>query len=147
MVDKDSKNLKGSERNKGFPTELITEPQDKLSFNSLFLHLLHIDAKDFTLKWIFDHIRNYIICGVLFWSGLRAINSPKITYVDTISENVGGGVLVLSSLVLFAFNMLHGIVGVSKVRNLSTVGKFSYLIFCFLALFAAQVLYKTAKSS
>lgn len=134
-------------KNNGIPTELITEPQEKLSFSKLFLHLLHTEAKDVTLKWVFDHVRNYIICGVVFWAGLGAFKLPKYTYIDSVTHTVGGATLIIGSLLLFTFNLIHGITGFSKIRNLGTVGKISYITSCFLMLFAAHILYITAKSS
>ncbi|RON49344.1 hypothetical protein BK666_07145 [Pseudomonas frederiksbergensis] len=134
-------------KNNGFPTELISEPQDKLAYNQLLSHLLHIEAKDITLKWVFDHIRNYIICGVVFWAGIRAFKIPKQSYIDSFSYSIGGVVLIFGSVLFFSLNMLHGIVGYSKIRNLGTIRKASYLIGCFIMFFSAQILYITAKSS
>lgn len=135
------------EKNKGFPTELITEPQEKLGLNKLVSHLLHVEPKDVTLKWVFDHVRNYIISGVVLWAGINAFKIPNKTYIDTFTHSVGGLVLIGTAFVLFALNITHGLAGFSKLRNLNTVGKFSYIACAFLALFAAQILFITAKSS
>lgn len=148
-MENQEQNSKPEEERKtnGIPTELITEPQQKLSFDKLLSHLLHTEAKDVTLKWVFDHVRNYIICGVVLWGGIGAFSLPKPSYIDLVTQSIGGVVLIVSSLLLFALNLFHGVVGVSKIRNLGTIGKYTYLISCLLVLFAAQILYRAAKSS
>ncbi|SNY46334.1 MULTISPECIES: hypothetical protein [unclassified Pseudomonas] len=130
---------------KGFPTELLPEPQTKLNLSSLILHLVHLETKDVTLKWVFDHIRNYVICGVVLWAGVKAFKLPNITYFDTITHYLGGGVLLITAITLFSLNMLHGIVGFAKLRDLKSTSTILYIVGTLLAFFAGNILFITAK--
>ncbi|MGY2442205.1 hypothetical protein [Pseudomonas sp. SDO52101_S400] len=130
---------------KGFPTELLSEPQKKLDLSSLILHLVHLDTKDVTLKWVFDHIRNYVICGVVLWAGVKAFKLPNITYFDTITHYLGGGVLLITAITLFSLNMLHGIVGFAKLKDLKSTSTVLYIVGTLLAFFAGNILFITAK--
>ncbi|VVM71437.1 hypothetical protein [Pseudomonas fluorescens] len=130
---------------KGFPTKLLAEPQNKLDLNSLILHLVHLETKDVTLKWIFDHIRNYVICGVVLWAGVKAFKLPNVTFFDTFTHYAGGGVLLITALTLFSLNMLHGVVGFAKIRDLKTTSTVFYIIGTLLAFFAGNILFITAK--
>lgn len=131
----------------GVPTKLLTTPQSKLTMNNLLLHLMHLEAKDVTLKWVFDHIRNYVICGVVLWAGIKAFSMPNETLVDAITHRIGGCVLLATSLILFSLNMFHGIVGLSKIRDLNSINKCFYIAGALLAFTAANILFITAKSS
>lgn len=131
----------------GFPTRLITAPKDKISSNELMLHLLHVESKDVTLKWVFDHVRNYMICGAVLWAGTKGFRLPSNDVIDWFVYRAGGSVLLVAAILLFALNMAHGIVGFSKIKNLGAIGKITYLICTMLLFFAAQVLFVTAKSS
>lgn len=134
-------------KNVGLPTQLITEPQDRLTIKQLFSHLLHCEAKDITLKWVFDHVRNYIICGAVMWAGIKGFTMPVPSFIDSIIFKIGSLVLILSSLALFSLNMGQGIAGFSRICNLKKVGMISYMTSGFLLFFAAQVLLFTAKGS
>lgn len=131
--------------NVGLPTQLITAPQDRLMIMQLFLHLLHCEAKDITLKWVFDHVRNYIICGAVMWAGIKGFTMPAPLFIDSIIFKLGGAVLIFSSVLLFSLNMGQGITGFSRICNLKKVGIISYMTSGFLLFFAAQVLLFTAK--
>ncbi|QRK85224.1 hypothetical protein JN757_05470 [Pseudomonas granadensis] len=130
---------------KGFPTKLLSEPQNKLNLNSLLLHLLHLETKDVTIKWVFDIIRNYVICGVVLWTGVNAFKLQSSTVLDTIIHCVGGVVLIITAITLFTLNMTHGIIGFAKVRNLKTTSTVLYIIGSLLAFSAANILFTTAK--
>lgn len=138
-----------SEQNEsnGIPTKLVTTPQSKLTMNDLILHLMHLEAKDVTLKWVFDHVRNYVICGVALWAGIKAFNIPNETLVDAITHRIGGCVLLATSLILFSLNMFHGVVGFSKIRDLNSLNKCFYIAGALLVFTAANILFITAKSS
>ncbi|MEF9672548.1 hypothetical protein QNM99_10615 [Pseudomonas sp. PCH446] len=76
------------EEKKRFPTELFSAPQNKLELSKLILHLTHIETKDVTLKWVFDHVRNYVICGVLLWAGINAFKLPDTLIIDMIAHKI-----------------------------------------------------------
>jgi hypothetical protein len=131
----------------GVPTQLITKPQDRLSMSRLMAHMLHCEAKDVTLKWMFDHVKNYLICGALLWVGTHELIKHSPSVVEAVVAKAGSLVLMFSAFVLFALNICHGITGYSKIRNLGNVGKFAYLTAGLLVFFAAQVLLTSSKGS
>lgn len=112
----------------GIHTQLLTEPQDKLSSETLLPHLMHIEAKDVTLKYLFDHVRNYVICGALLIAGFKAVVLKSTNFPGLFMHIAGGSTLVLTALALFGMNYMHGITAFSKIRNLSTVSKVGYII-------------------
>lgn len=123
----------------GIPTELLKKPVDKLSIDSLLPHLMHLEIKDVTLKYIFDHVRNYAICGVLIAAGVKGLSLNVTNKVSSFIHIVGGIALVLTAIVLFMLNFMHGITAFSKIRNLSTLSKAVYIIttvFLFMGAFA-----------
>ena len=125
----------------GIKTELITEPQDKLPFMVFVGHLLHTEAKDVTLKWVFDHVRNYIFCAAVMWGSVRSFAFPAPTYIDSIIHFAGGVTLIGSSIVLFALNFIHGVVELSKLKNFRALGVVTYLCLSLLASFELKTVF------
>ena len=121
-------------------TSLLAEPQDALSSDTLLSHLMHVEAKDVTLKFVFDHIRNYAICGALMYGGVRAITLKVVLPYTAAVQWLGGGLLIFAALLLFGLNFIHGITAFSKIRNLSTVSKVWYSVGIALLLVGAGVL-------
>ena len=125
------------QRNTGIHTELITEPQDNLSSEKFLSHLMHVEAKDVTLKFAFDHVRNYIICGAILLAGLTTLKLRTAAPIHSVAFVLGGTTLALSAVLLFFLNFIHGITAFSKIRNFSKVSKAWYVVVTFLLLMGA----------
>lgn len=130
---------------RGFPTEILKQPMRRMSFEKLFSHLLHLETKDVTLKWIFDVVRNFIITGVLCLVGIKGFKIENYTYIDAVMNAAGGVFLIALSIFLFVFNFIHIVVGFSKVRSLSAIGMITYFLIFMLIFFAGNLLFITAK--
>lgn len=130
---------------RGFPTEILKQPMHKMSFEKLCSHLLHLETKDVTLKWIFDVVRNFIIAGALCLVGIKGFKIESYTYIDAVMNTAGGVFLIALSIFLFVFNFIHVVVGFSKVRSLSAIGMITYLLVFMLIFSAGNLLFITAK--
>ena len=127
--------IQASKPNIGIRTELITEPQDILTTDTIMNHLMHIEPKDVTLKFIFDHVRNYAICGVLFFAGFTNLNGKSQTLI--VFSFSGGIVLIFAAVALLGLNFIHGIIAFSKIRNIAKTSVVGYIITTFLLLMGA----------
>ena len=109
-------------------------------------HLLKIDPKDVNIKFIFDHIRNYGICGAMLYVSVKVLANPNKTDVGTVMlDMLAGAVLFALPWFLFALNFVHGIAAFFSLRESKEVNKYLYLFFCFLLGLAAIKLMLFAK--
>lgn len=133
--------------NKGIPTTQLAEPQENLSQDQFLGHLLHLEPKDVNLKFVFDHIRNYGICGAMLWVGAKVLaqahKSPDA--FSAFTELLAGSTLFALPWALFALNFAHGLVAVSKVQNVGRISKVLYIAVSLLLFSAAGKLMLFAK--
>jgi hypothetical protein len=117
----------------------IDSPQDAVTQEQILGHLLHVSPKDVTLKFVFDHIRNYGICGVMLLAGARVVREAiqSDNPIDYVTGLVAWGVLFALPWLLFALNFAHGIFAVAALQDLSKVRKWVYFVLSFLVFVAA----------
>ncbi|MGA0609443.1 hypothetical protein [Caldimonas sp. KR1-144] len=119
-------------------TELITESQDSLTQDQFLKHILHIEPKDVNLKFIFDHIRNYGICGAMLWAAVKVLteagSEPGI--LERTLTLAAGALLFALPWILFAANFAHGLVAAGKLQKTNRVNIVLYSVLC-LVVFAA----------
>ena len=124
----------------GITTTLLTEPHDDLTIEQILSHLMHVDPKDITLKFVFDHVRNYIICGALTLTGVKTLSLKVSSFLEGLVHIIGGGTLILTAILLFSLNYLHGITAFSKIIHLTKMSKIWYAIATLLLLMGAGTL-------
>ena len=101
----------------------IKSPQEKLTFNMLRKHLLHIETKDINVKFIFDLFKNFLVCSALLWGGMNVLSSTN-QLPSNIFVCVGGVALIIISLVLCVLNVNYGLEAYSKLRKIESVSNF-----------------------
>lgn len=95
---------------------------------NLLNHLLKIEAKDVNLKFIFDHIRNYGICGLMLGIGVKVLLHPdKSNSLSTFFDYLSGGFLFALPWGLFVLNFIHGIYGFLAIRDTKETNIYFYL--------------------
>lgn len=110
----------------------ITNEEDFLKL------LLKVEAKDVNLKFVFDHIRNYGICGLMLGIGVKVLAHPdKSSFLGVFFDLLAGGLLFSLPWVLFALNFFHGISAFFAIRDAKEVNKYWYLAVCLLLFFPA----------
>jgi hypothetical protein len=75
----------------------------------IFRRLIRVDEKDLTLKGLFDHFRNYLICaGVLSGALLVARHGALLSELFSVRLALA---ITLASIatVLAVFNLVHGL--------------------------------------
>ncbi len=113
------------------PSENITNEEDFLKL------LLKVDAKDVNLKFVFDHIRNYGICGLMFGIDIKVLVHPdKANFLGAFFDLLAGSLLFSLPWILFVLNFVHGISAFFAIRSVKEVNKYWYLAVN-LALFVA----------
>lgn len=113
----------------------------------LLKHLLKIEAKDVNLKFIFDHIRNYGICGLMVGIGAHVLAHPdKTSFLSAMLDLLAGAALFALPWGLFALNFFHGVLAFLALSNskdfndFNGFSKFWYLVIYLLLFFAATKL-------
>lgn len=106
---------------------------------NLWEHLLTIEAKDVNLKFLFDHVTYYGICGLMLKISIwvfayTRINIDTIGVVRGMFNYLSGGVLFGLSFGLFALNAGHAFkayqaIRASKATNLVLYSVVSILLF------------------
>lgn len=117
----------------------MSQPPVNIKTEEDFLKLLlKVDAKDVNLKFVFDHIRNYGICGLMLGIGVKVLAHPdKTNFLGIIFDFLAGGVLFALPWGLFALNFLHGIFAFFAIRDSKEVNKYWYLAITLLLFFSA----------
>lgn len=148
LESKTEKELKEAE-SLGAQQPCEIEVQDKLPKRSVnidneedFLkHLLKIEAKDVNLKFVFDHIRNYGICGLMLGIGIKVFEHPdQVSALRAMFDFLAGGLLIALPWGLFALNFYHGLLAFIAIRDAKEVNKYWYLAITILLFFAASKL-------
>ena len=110
----------------------ITNEEDFLKL------LLKVEAKDVNLKFVFDHIRNYGICGLMLGIAVKVLAHPdKSNVLGAFFNFLEGGLLFSLPWVLFALNFAHGISAFFAIRDAKEVNKYWYLAVSLLLFFSA----------
>jgi hypothetical protein len=117
----------------------MTQPPVNITTEEDFLKLLlKVEAKDVNLKFVFDHIKNYGICGLMLGIGVKVLAHPdKTNFLGAFFDLLAGGVLFSLPWVLFALNFGHGILAFFAIRNAKEVNKYWYLAICISLFFPA----------
>ena len=118
-------------------TKQVTEPENELTEEAFLNHVLHLEAKDVNVKFLFDHVRNYGIAGATLFAATKilghasATSNPLIQFWDFLS----GGILFALPWALFALNLMNGIVAVARIQKVASISKWVFvLVFVVLAL-------------
>ena len=117
----------------------MSQPHVKITNEEDFLKLLlKIEAKDVNLKFVFDHIRNYGICGLMLGIGVKVLAHPdEANVLGAFFDYLAGGVLFALPWALFALNFFHGISAFFAIRDAKEVHKYWYLAVCLFLFFPA----------
>jgi hypothetical protein len=84
--------------------------------HSVLMHLITIEKKDINLKFVFDHIRNYLICSTILASGLFVFKNGTMLIPFPWARWVEGGLLITIFIVLMALNLSQGAYAAKKLR-------------------------------
>lgn len=130
-------------------TQQVSAPQDSISQDQFLGHVLHLEPKDVTLKFIFDHIRNYGICGAMLWASTKVLASASVQthFISQLMALLGGSVLLALPWVLFAMNFGQGIMAAFKLQKSSKVSMVLYLGLSIALLAAASQFMMLAKAA
>lgn len=122
------------------PTNQLDEPQDSLNQDQALRHLLHLSPKDVTLKFVFDHIRNYAICGGMLYAGTRVVqlNSEHTNCIDYAWNLIAWSVLFALPWLLFALNFAHGVFAAFTLQKADKVRTWVYMIGALIIFIAAS---------
>ncbi|MEX8505196.1 hypothetical protein [Leptothrix ochracea] len=118
-----------------------TSFQAVLTIMNKFLNsMIKVEAKDVNLKFIFDHFKNYSICGLMLATGFAVWSHPKIYFFWEPLGYLLAALLVLLSWILSGFNFFQGIFAFYAIRNIhakeaENVSKFGFtsvfmILFC-----------------
>ena len=134
---------------RGIPTAPVAEPQQHISEEQLLQHLLHLETRDVNLEFVFDHIRNYGICGAMLWIGGKVLAQAHngTDLFGMTMEMLAGATLFALPWLLFALNFGHGVIAVSKLQDLSKISKVAYVLVSLLIFIAASKLMYFAKGA
>ncbi len=83
---------------------------------SIFTAFSNMVDKGLT-KYIFDHVRNLCLCGLLFAAGTFALHHPGIVLFGLIPERYPGWVLIGFAGVLTLLNVYDGIYKLRKFNS------------------------------
>jgi hypothetical protein len=118
----------------------MSEEQTGIKSKEDFLKLLlKVEAKDVNLKFIFDHITNYGICGLMLGVGARVFGQSDSGHVFRVFfDMLAGGLLFALGWGLFALNFVHAILAFFRLRDAKEVNRYWYLVTCFLLFLVAS---------
>ena len=111
-------------------TTQLHEPSDALTEDQALKHILHLEAKDVNLKFIFDNIRNYAICGALLWAAPKVLLATSTTagFIEHSFSLVAYAVQISLPWLLFALNFGQLVLGFFKLQSPSKLNTFLYLL-------------------
>ena len=109
-------------------------------------HLLHVETKDVSLKFVFDHIRNYGICGGMVLAGFKMLSIASASNpVAMLLNFLSGGALLGIAAVAFALNLIQGFVAVTRVQEARHFDKLVFVVsFVAVALIALRFMFFAA---
>jgi hypothetical protein len=104
-----------------------------------FLKLLFkVEPKDVNLKYIFDHIRNYAICGGMLGISVKVLAKPEGSdFLAVMFHFLAGGILFSMPWILFALNFAHGIFAFCAIREAKEINPYVFVTITFLLFLAA----------
>lgn len=79
--------------------------------------LFNICYDQVDLKYIFDHFRNYLICGALFYAGTVLLNRGAMIGKIPYFGFVAGWLFQVLAFVLFSLNFTHGQFAVRAITD------------------------------
>ena len=59
------------------------------------------------IKEVFDHFRNILICGIVFFAAAYAFSRPTLSPLDEIASYITGGAMALLFVFLIAINVRY----------------------------------------
>jgi hypothetical protein len=82
--------------------------QDSEKKESLLMQFISVKKSEVNLKFLFDHIRNYLICGTILASGLYVIRNGTVLIPFEWAKWIEGGLLIAIFILLMALNLAQG---------------------------------------
>jgi hypothetical protein len=94
--------------------------------------LFKVDPKSVDLKFIFDHFRNYLICGALVF-GSKALEKSEGFVSFPYFNTAASWLLLITGFLLFSLNFAHGLFALKAVTK-SRINDWIYVL-CSVLLF------------
>lgn len=119
----------------------MEEEEDKKTFVAQVAQFIKIEDKDINLKFLFDNIRNYMICEIVFIASAHLLSADKTYFKIPFFGKIAGSVLLLIAGVLALLNLFQGMYAIKVYLAI----KFSWLYWLTLTLsftFLAYILWE-----
>lgn len=92
---------------------------------------IDVDDNEINLKFLFEHIKNYLVCATVFFSAIYVISASETVIGIPGFGVISGSILCLIAVGLFGLNLLQGMHAVIVFFKL----KFALPIYLVLVLF------------
>jgi hypothetical protein len=87
-----------------------------MDMRTLSEQMFKVDPKVIDIKFIFDHFRNYLICGALVFASKVLEKSETLASFPNFNT-AASWVLLLAGFLLFSFNFTHGLFAIRAVNG------------------------------
>ena len=81
-----------------------------------FIGVINDTLSKETVKAIFDHLRNFLICAFLFSIGAYAITSQSENILGLFTSRFTGYMMVILASILTGINLFDGVRQLSRIR-------------------------------
>ncbi|UCZ56252.1 hypothetical protein LGV61_11045 [Desulfurispirillum indicum] len=82
----------------------------------LLEYILYVEVDDLRLKWLFDHVRNYGLAAAVVAAGVFTFQQETDLVLRVFMGKIIGIVLMLTGLMLLAFNFLQPILIMVRLK-------------------------------
>jgi len=79
---------------------------------------IEVSDREINLKFLFDHMRNYLICGALMFAGVKVMFKQSTFLELPYMSVIAGGMLFVIGYGLFWMNIFQGMFAVSVYGKL-----------------------------
>jgi hypothetical protein len=108
----------------------MEEEEGKKTFVAQVMRLIKIEDKDINLKFLFDNVRNYLICEIVFIASAHLFSAKKTFFEIPFFGKIAGSALLLIASVLALLNLFQGMYAFKVYLKI----KFSWLYWLALTL-------------
>ncbi len=85
-------------------------------------------------KAVFDHVRNFLMCSLLFAAGFYSLKHPPCFVLASWLEEYVGWTIIVMAVLLMLLNLTDGIARIARLTHKKTLIILLILIYLFISL-------------
>ena len=97
-------------------------------------------------KSIFDHLRNYLICALLFAAGMHVYNFPSSSFFGLFKHNYSGSGIIFIACLLSLLNFYDGVRKLARYRFNLLIIFILFMIYVFFSVRIVEIIFEFRSS-